>query len=171
MSRAALAVLLLLTTMLAVAQPRFANGNLVEDGRGNVYYASGEYARMANGQSLYQGGGYGGVAFRGGQAFYPSGQTLRSTNGTLFYQSGQVARQNGSLFHQNGNIALDAGGGRYRNGASTGGGITLREPFPGGCLAIVVRQGIGVGYLLLQLGDGWQLVINLDSGDWEVSQF
>ncbi len=165
-----LATLLLLATPFAAAQPRFANGNPVEDGRGNVYYATGERARMASGRVQYRNAGFGGLAFDGRQAFYPNGQPLRLANGTIFYKSGQVARQNGVLFHQNGGIALAGSGGRYANGAPTGAAITLREPFNDGSMAIVAKRGVGVGYMALQLGDGWQLVVNLDSGEWEVVQ-
>ena len=162
--RSALTILLgLLLHAFAACQEHFASGSPVHDGRGNVYYASGEPARMSDGHCRYRNAGFGGVAYRGGQAFYPGGQVMRASNGDLFYVNGQLARQGRTRYHQNGTTADDVGGGFYPNGEPAG---MLREPFDGGFMAI---KASGIAWLVLSLGDGWKLVVNLDSGSWELS--
>lgn len=164
-------LLLFLLCGVAAAQERFSNGNVVQDGRGGVFYSSGERARLNDGSFLYRNPGFGGLAFRQGLAQYPNGQAMRTADGTLFYANGQAARSNGVLFHQNGTVALDSSGSRYSNGASTGDQrLTLKEPFPGGAMVIVSRGGSTTAFLFLQLGEGWNLLVNLDNGEWEVSQ-
>lgn len=168
--RALSALLLLLLCLPAGAQDRFANGNVLRDNAGNVFYETGEYARMANGQVQYRNAGFGGAAYANRQANYPNGQLMRGSNGDLFYQNGQLARQGPALFHPNGSIARSGGGAFYANGSPAGDSITLRERFDGGSLAIVAKRGMSTAYLLLPLGDGWSLVVDLDSGGWEVTQ-